>query len=326
VWNEPNLDFWAGEPKQAAYWMLYEHTARALKGVDLRLRVGGPATAQAAWVAEFIRHCNEQGIPIDFISTHVYGDDSAKNVFGSDESISRDQMVCRAAAKAHSEIAASALPALPLIMSEFNATYLNRTEITDAAFMGAWLAETVRQCDGLAQDMAYWTFSDVFEEQGVVQRPFYGGYGLLAVGSIPKPAFNAFALLHQLGEERFTNDVPGSLLTRRANGDVVVALWNYTEVGAPGAARKVRLEVKNARVRSAAVQVLDRTHGNAFAAYAGMGSPRYPTPAQLLELRAAAALPAPTAMRLAAGSLDLEVPPDGLILVTFATHATRVQK
>jgi len=49
VWNEPNLDFWAGEPKQASYWELYDHTARAIKGVNPRLRVGGPATAQAAW-------------------------------------------------------------------------------------------------------------------------------------------------------------------------------------------------------------------------------------------------------------------------------------
>src|SRR5215813_12875519 len=31
VWNEPNLDFWAGEPKQATYFTLYEHTARSLK-------------------------------------------------------------------------------------------------------------------------------------------------------------------------------------------------------------------------------------------------------------------------------------------------------
>ena len=326
VWNEPNLDFWAAEPKQPAYWTLYEHTARALKGVNLRLRVGGPATAQAAWVTEFIRHCNEQGIPVDFVSTHVYGDDSAKDVFGSDERIPRDQMVCRAAAKAHSEIAASALPALPLIMSEFNATYLNRTEITDSAFMGAWLAETIRQCDGLVQDMSYWTFSDVFEEQGVAQRPFYGGYGLLAVGNIPKPAFNAFALLHQLGEERFTNDAPGSLVTRRANGDVVVALWNYTEVGAPGTVRKVKLAVKDAPTHSAAVQVLDRTRGNASAAYAGMGSPPYPTQGQLRELRAAAALPAPLAMKLEAGSLELEVPADGLILVTIKAHARRVPR
>src|ERR1035438_3048696 len=48
VWNEPNLDFWAGEPKQASYWQLYDHTALAIKSTNPRLRVGGPATAQAA--------------------------------------------------------------------------------------------------------------------------------------------------------------------------------------------------------------------------------------------------------------------------------------
>src|SRR6202163_5007953 len=47
VWNEPNLDFWAGVPKEQTYWTLYDHTARTLKAVDPRLRVGGPATARS---------------------------------------------------------------------------------------------------------------------------------------------------------------------------------------------------------------------------------------------------------------------------------------
>jgi xylan 1,4-beta-xylosidase len=45
VWNEPNLGFWAGDPKQETYWDLYDHTAVDLKAVSPRLRVGGPATA-----------------------------------------------------------------------------------------------------------------------------------------------------------------------------------------------------------------------------------------------------------------------------------------
>src|SRR5262249_25518281 len=56
VWNEPNLDFWGGEPRQATYWQLYDHSARALKAVNPKLRVGGPTTAQAAWVDAFIKH------------------------------------------------------------------------------------------------------------------------------------------------------------------------------------------------------------------------------------------------------------------------------
>jgi len=42
VWNEPNIVFWAGAPKQATYFELYGHTARDLKSVSPRLRVGGP--------------------------------------------------------------------------------------------------------------------------------------------------------------------------------------------------------------------------------------------------------------------------------------------
>src|SRR6202046_3956233 len=34
VWNEPNIDFWVGNPKQATYFELYDHTARAIKAVS----------------------------------------------------------------------------------------------------------------------------------------------------------------------------------------------------------------------------------------------------------------------------------------------------
>ena len=136
VWNEPNLDFWAGKPSQSTYFTLYDHTARSLKAVDTRLRVGGPATAQVAWVGDFIRHCTEQHIPVDFVSTHVYGDDTSKDVFHVAANIPRNEMVCRGVQKAHGEIQASPQPSLPLIFSEFNATWGNHREVTDAPYMG----------------------------------------------------------------------------------------------------------------------------------------------------------------------------------------------
>ena len=149
VWNEPNIDFWVGDPKQATYFELYDHSAAAVKRVSARLRVGGPATAQAAWADAFIQHCVEKHVPVDFVSTHVYGNDSAKDVFGTNENIPRDRMVCRAVKKVHDQIKASALPTLPLIWSEFNASYKNEPEITDSIYMGPWMADTIRQCDGL---------------------------------------------------------------------------------------------------------------------------------------------------------------------------------
>jgi xylan 1,4-beta-xylosidase len=212
---------------------------------------------------------------------------------------------------------------LPLIWTEFNATFRNRPEVTDALYMGPWLAETVRQCDGLLQDMSYWTFSDVFEEGGVVKTPFYGGYGLLAAGGLPKPAFNAFALLHQLGSQRVEADADGVLLTRRGDGTLVLALWNYADVDAMPSApvRSVTLQVINTNASSASVQFLDAQHGDLHDAYRRMGSPRYPTTRQLAELRAAATLPPPVSRALEAGTLRLEVPPAGLVLVTIPANS-----
>jgi len=114
-------------------------------------------------------------------------------------------------------------------------------------------------------------------------------------------------------------------LTRRGDGTLVLALWNYADVGAAATAtaRRVVLKVTHAAVASASVQSIDAEHGNVHIAYEKMGSPRYPTQSQLTQLRDAAALPPPLTRRLDAGTLSLEIPPDGLTLVTIATKAPK---
>jgi len=315
VWNEPNIDFWVGDLKQATYFELYDHTARAIKSVSTRLRVGGPATAQAAWADVFIRHCADNKVPVDFVSSHVYGNDKAEDVFGTHEQIPRTRMVCRAVAKVHDQIRASAMPNLPLIWSEFNASYANEPDVTDAPYMGPWLADTIRQCDGLVNEMSYWSFSDVFEEQGVVKQPFYGGYGLIAADDIPKPAFNAFLLLHRLGEQRLAVSSDDVLVTKRADGSLVIAAWNLTGVGEKGTSKQIELQFKNSGSNTVYVDRVDADHGDIHKTYQEMGSPRYPTVAQIEILRSAAKLPAAEIQHLSGGSLPLTIPPQGLVVI-----------
>jgi xylan 1,4-beta-xylosidase len=316
VWNEPNIDFWAGDPKEVTYFQLYDHTVRALKRVTGKLRVGGPSTAQAAWVDRMIAHATAENVPLDFVSTHVYGNDSSKDVFGTDESIPRDRMVCRAVKKVHDQIQASARPGLPLIWSEFNASYASEPAVTDTAYMGPWMADTIRQCDGLVNIMSYWTFSDVFEEQGVVKQPFYGGFGLFAAGSIPKPAFNAFALLHRLGDARLDAHGDSVLVTRKPNGSLIVAVWNIFPPEESGSAKDFLLHFSNTRgKRVATITIIDRDHGSPLPAYQKMGRPPYPTLAQLQELRKAAALPASSSRPLKNGTLPVTLESQGLALI-----------
>jgi xylan 1,4-beta-xylosidase len=318
VWNEPNIDFWAGDPKEQTYDHLYDVTAQSLKAVNSRLRVGGPATAQAAWVDRFIRHCVENHVPVDFVSTHVYGNDSAKDVFGTNETIPRTQMVCRAVRKVHEQVKASALPSLPLIWSEYNASYKTEPDVTDSVFMGPYLADTIRQCDGLVDILSYWTFSDVFEEQGVVKQPFYGGYGLIAKDGLPKPSFNAFKLLHHLGVERLANDSQSALVTRRSNGALVMAVWNLFLPEEKGNAKTVTIKfVQKSARRRALIYHLDSANGSLLLAYEAMGRPIYPTQKQIMELRRASELPKPETRLMQGGELKLILPAQALALIEF---------
>lgn len=316
VWNEPNLDFWGGEPKEQTYYQLYDATARAIKGVNPRLRVGGPATAQAAWVDRFIQHIVENNVPADFVSTHVYGNDEAKNVLLKDEPVSRNEMVCRAVAKVHDQVKASARPDLPIFFSEYNASYKNEPDVTDAPYMAPWLADTIRQCDGQLQMLSYWAFSDVFEEQGVVKEPFYGGYGAIAEDGIPKPAFNGFKVLHRLGDQRIALDSKDALVTRRADGSIAIALWNLFLPEEQGQPKNVTLSIQGTGAnRRGLLYRVDAAHGSPLQAYADMGRPHFPTTAQIEKLRQAAELPAPEKVQLHNGQLNLVLPPQGLALL-----------
>jgi hypothetical protein len=78
-WNEPDGLFWSGTPEQ--FYSLYEKTARALKSVDPRLKVGGDAKAfpydDGGFREGFIDYCAAHKLPLDFYSWHTYADSSA---------------------------------------------------------------------------------------------------------------------------------------------------------------------------------------------------------------------------------------------------------
>ena len=205
---------------------------------------------------------------------------------------------------------------MPLIWSEFNASYANHQEITDSIYMGPWLADTISQCDGMTQMMSYWTFSDVFEEQGVKQSPFYGGFGIVAEDGIPKPAYNAFKLLHMLGEERLPTTVKDVLATRRKDGTVVIAAWNLVEPGAEGPEKTIDLNVQGAAADAhATIYRVDATHGDTLDAWKRMGSPQYPTQQQVAALRKAAETGPPQIERMHGNRITITVPPMGLAVI-----------
>src|SRR5262249_14682086 len=301
---------------------LYDHTARAIKAVNPRLRVGGPATAAADWVDVFLDHLAKEDVPIDFVSSHGYADDTVQNLFHNDDEIPMSQRVCRAIRKIHDQIAASRHPQLPLMWTEWNVPSYGELHARDKSYVGAALADDIRQCDGLVDIMSFWTFDDVFEEGGVVKEPFYGGFGLIAAGGIKKPSFYSFALLHKLGEERIRNSDPNLLLTRRKDGTVVLALWNLVDLDSGGGDTEAfRLKFSSlGSGRCAHISRVDEKHGNALAAYEMVGKPRYPTRAQVQDMNRATQLSAPQIVSIPKGELSLTIPVNGLALVEIPSR------
>jgi len=314
VWNEPNIDFWNGIPRDRSYFDLYAHTARDLKSVNPQLRVGGPATAAASWISEFLKYTAQNHVPVDFVSTHSYADDTVEDLFGTTENIPMDERVCRAVAKVRQEIKTSSTPNLPLFLTEWNVQGMK--DARDTLFVGSALANTIRQCDGTADLMSFWTFSDVFEEGGPIADVFGGMFGLRAKGGINKPSYYAYGLLHQLGDKRIASGSKNVLVTKLPDGGLAIAAWNLADPDVHGEAHKISFVFEHLSASAhVTVQQLDNDHGNVLPKYAAMGRPVDPTPAQVDQLNRETALPGPQDVKLEGRTLQLSLTPNSLVLV-----------
>jgi len=229
VWNEPNLDiFWSGN--QADYFKLYEVTAKAIKGVSSEYRVGGPATAGSGWVTETINFANENRIPLDFISTHEYG---VKGI-GVDESgvqklslMPEPDAIVGPVRRVSAQIRSSQLPKLPLHYTEWSTSYSPRDPVHDSYVSAPYILAKLKGTEGFADSMSYWTFTDIFEENGPPPSPFHGGFGLVNFQGLRKPAFYAYQFLNRLGDVELKSSDANSWVCRSATG-MQVLFWNFT--------------------------------------------------------------------------------------------------
>ncbi len=293
VWNEPNLPaFWAGT--QEDYFALYRHTALALEEVDADLRVGGPATAANAWLPDFLDFCEREKLPADFVSTHHYPNDPLWSVAQDTESELAGGR--RDAMREWAREARGQARGKPLLYTEWNASSNPRYGRQDESYAAAFAARTALQASEFVDGYAFWTFTDIFEENYFPSLPFHGGFGLLTLHGVPKPVYRAFELLHRLGEERLPvegrHDTVDVWAVRRP-GSLTVLLTNHALPRQPIAAERVRVELADAPPpRSATVERIDGRHANAKAAWLAMGQPEYLDAARVEQLQEASRLTA----------------------------------
>lgn len=303
VWNEPNLDGFWEKADQKVYFELFDITSRTIKNIDPALRVGGPSTAGAAWVPEFLAHTKASGSAVDFVTTHTYGVDGGfldENGKEDTKLSPKPGAIVDDVRNVREQMTKAGHGAMPLYFTEWSTSYTPRDPVHDSYISAAYILSKLKATEGLVQGMSYWTYSDLFEEPGPPTAPFQGGFGLMNPQGIRKPSWFAYKYLNQLGDTELKTVDTQSYVARDGRGVQVLA-WDfqtpkqdksnrgfYTTVQPTRAAKPVSLELKGFKPGAYAVSI-QRTGfkaNDAHTAYLEMGSPKTLTTQQVAALNA----------------------------------------
>ncbi len=242
--------------------------------------MGGPGAASLPTIEAFLKHVAGARAPLAFLSAHLYG---------------------TGLVDFRSLLARYGLAGVPVIYSEWGIS--GREEpIHDLPYAAAWLSRVVVESLDAASMSGYWTGTDRLPGASS-GRPFRGGFGLSTAQGVRKPAFQAFRLLHRLGDRRVAVDGSGdghdglvrALASQSDGQNVQILVTNATydqskALGSTVLSRRVELEVRGLRpcrrYRVSHARV-DNDHAGAFGEWRRLGSPRAPTDDQLAKIRAA---------------------------------------
>lgn len=263
VWNEPNLEvFWSAS--QADYLRLYDESAQALKTVSPRLKIGGPATAAAEWIEELTKHAQQTGTPLDFITSHTYGN------------LPLD---------ARPSLHRHGFAKIPIWWTEWGVGSTLYGPVHDRPLGAPFVLSGYKSAQDRMDAVAYWVISDHFEELGRPNRLFHNGFGLLTIGNLRKPRYWAVHLAEHLGDQVLESTVTGDGAdvlvqawatrhdgTKHANGTIDILVWNGTinaalAQGDPRLDRQIQLDINNLPANNYQVELarVDEHHSNVVA-------------------------------------------------------------
>ncbi len=313
IWNEADYPAFFGprdpDRRREEYFELYAHTAADIKSVNINYCVGGPAGSQTLWIQPLIEFCRTNHSPLDFISFHTYG--LGGGASGLDEN--GDQLLylgenlrapADTMAAGRALVDATGKTNLPIHITEWSASYSPRDPIHDSYFSAPYILEQFKHSERGIRSMSYWVFTDLFEENGPPMTPFHGGFGLLTLQGVKKPAYFAFQFLNRLGAMELKNDDDASWVCRDEKGGAQILLWDLTRPADKAVSNQAIFRKLNPAQSKGNVRV-NLTHvppGNyrlalrrvgfekndAYSAYLKMGSPAQLTRMQEQKLREAA--------------------------------------
>ncbi len=308
VWNEPS---WMYELGDNGYNELFAHTSKGLAAGDSQIRIGGPAGSAGespSLISGLISYAKSNNVKLDFITFHNYANDNSGKVGDANAMLSFYDSI--------SNTISSAKFTGTVLNDEFGSSY--DTVVTrDNEVAASFIAKTVHLIGtaskaGPPYMYAWWALSDLYEEfdTGTATAFREGNYGLLLKGDpaipvsfdVAKPAFNAFRLLHMMGDTSVsttggtTSDgVNATATVSSASSAVQILVYNHVTGGAADSSKssQVKLTVNNIpgtgtlKIRQ---YLLDRSHANAYQTWVGLGKPAQPSASQWTQISSAAEL------------------------------------
>ena len=184
------------------YMTLFNSSSAAVKSVDSQIKVGGPATMQLNYIADFVAECENRSIAYDFVSSHMYPNDGMCP--GSSEVNQHGEHHFPDCFPALVKAAKARLPPeKPLYLTEYSVGCCGEDANPSSA---ALIFRAVGALSETVEVLSYWTFSMIFEENPTPNAEpvaeLTGTFALLSVHGVPKPGWAAFKLLHAHAGDR----------------------------------------------------------------------------------------------------------------------------
>lgn len=289
VWNEPNLPgFWKNADKEE-YFRLFQETFDAVKRVDSRFLVGGPAICgvdDVNWLESFLEFCQKQDLKPDFITRHHYMFDKPEQCGHYSYGALRDPVAALGELKISRNIIDSfdSFQGLPMHITEFNTSYSPDSPIHDTTVNAAYVAWLLSQLGDLCESYSYWTFGDIFEEKGVPFTPFHGGFGLVANGTIPKPTFWTFVFFKTL-QGRCIHRSDELVVVENEDGSYCGTAWNLCLDQKERIRLNFTLPAKENGEYCVLTKTVDELHGNPRKIWHDLGEPAWLTKEEIQILK-----------------------------------------
>jgi xylan 1,4-beta-xylosidase len=192
----------------------------------------------------------------------------------------------------------------------------------DDPYAAAFIVKTVLEANGLVEGYSYWTFSDIFEENYFPSVPFHGGFGLMNIHGIAKPAYRAYELLHGLGTELLTVDghheTVDAWLVAGKNCATLI-LTNFALPRHPIDTQQASFTLRRVEnITRATIRRIDLEHANAKRHWEQIGKPEYLSADLVVQLDMASRLKfetQPFALNGGVFRTDVAMPPQSVAAI-----------